>query len=237
MIKITLLTVCMALSALLMTPATSMASPFNPTYKQIAKQIADSGIGRHELDITVRQGECEITGTVSSEADRDRVLEIARATSGVTSVESDIAVNPDWTNANAALANRVDQALANAKDVTGYNIAIKASGTTITLNGSATKNADKSRIIEIVHSVSGVTDVVDEISVPVLTDAELERNLRAALAANPDLTLDDTQISVRDGVAYFSGPQRNHRDLDALLSNALMVPGIKGVESSLTTKK
>lgn len=226
----------MGAALLLVTAPDATASPERNilTHQRLANQIAEAGIGWHELDITVRQGRAEINGTVASEAARNKVLEIARNNPGVSELKSDIRVDRSRDGSSLPLAQEIDRRVASESQLSGYSLTISVTDNVATLTGSARTQSDRARIEQLAASTPGITSVVNKLELPAApTDVALERRLVEALSGEPQVSQGGINISVREGVAYFEGSASNHRDLDRILSSALMVDGVKGVRSEV----
>ena len=68
----------------------------------------------------------------------------------------------------------------------------------------------------------------------VASDAELEKSIVIAIEAAEGIRMDTVKVSVQDGVATFSGHVKNHREIDRILADALMVEGVQDIRSNVT---
>ncbi|RIL05988.1 MAG: hypothetical protein DCC75_11235, partial [Proteobacteria bacterium] len=55
----------------------------------------------------------------------------------------------------------------------------------------------------------------------------------AALNAHPEIDISGITVNTRNGVVTISGVRPSHRDRDRILSVALMVEGVREIESEL----
>ncbi len=65
-------------------------------------------------------------------------------------------------------------------------------------------------------------------------DAAIKDKIVSAVDSDPDADLKGIKVDVRNGVAYFTGHVGNHRQIDNVLAQTLMVNGVRNIESSVT---
>jgi osmotically-inducible protein OsmY len=105
---------------------------------------------------------------------------------------------------------------------------------TVLLRGEVDSEQTRSQIVSVAGRVSG-KPVRDEMKLrPALTDDQIASSLRSALSQEYPQLADRVQVEVRGGVAYLSGDLRNHREIDELLSTALMINGVRDIQSDIT---
>jgi osmotically-inducible protein OsmY len=105
-----------------------------------AKLAADAGTSATAINVDTKEGVVTLSGAVSSEAEKSKAEQIAKATEGVKSVTNNLTVKlptptpvPVNIASDTALKNTVEANLAKYK-VTGVSVAV--SGGEVTLTGN-----------------------------------------------------------------------------------------------------
>jgi hypothetical protein len=115
-----------------------------------------------------------------------------------------------------------------------YSITILNTPRSVVLRGEVDSEQTRSHLISVAGRVSG-KPVRDEMKLrPALSDDQIASDIRSALNRDYPSLADRIQVEVRGGVAYLAGDLRNHREVDELLSTALMVNGVKDIQSDIT---
>ena len=135
-------------------------------------------LGRHEFYVDVRGSRVLLEGYVSSQSDKDKVIQVARTTKGVETIESKLEIRPPQTNQIAKVA-----------------------------------------------------------PAPPPSDSDVTNRVIEALKGENVAGLSNVSISTVDGVVRFAGQLQNHREIDRMLSIALMVEGVRSVRSEVKLEK
>jgi len=110
-------------------------------------------------------------------------------------------------------------------------------GTTVTLNGTVDKLADKLVLDKKVRKIHGVSAVNDQVSVAgTVDDAQLKQQLAKKLAydrAGYWNVFDDVRLDVNDGVVTLSGTTRDYPARDSAIATAENMPGVKAVRNEI----
>ena len=115
-----------------------------------------------------------------------------------------------------------------------YHITIYDTPAMIFLRGEVDSEQTRAQLVSVAGRVSG-KPVRDEMKLrPAVSDDQIASDLRSALNREYPSLAHRIQVEVRGGVAYLSGDLRNHREVDELLSTALMVNGVKDIQSEIT---
>lgn len=103
---------------------------------------------------------------------------------------------------------------------------------TVHLSGFVGSREAISEVERIARSVPDVERVENELALwPALDDPAVESSLLAALRREENVDLSRVRVSVEGGIARFEGLVSDHREIDRMLSVALMVQGVRGIES------
>jgi osmotically-inducible protein OsmY len=115
-----------------------------------------------------------------------------------------------------------------------YSIKVSDLGDVILLEGEVDSERSRGQIVAAASSAASKR-VRDELRIrPALSDDQISERVRSALERDYPNLAKRVQIVVQDGVARLTGDLKNHREVDELLATALMVEGVKNVESDIT---
>jgi osmotically-inducible protein OsmY len=115
-----------------------------------------------------------------------------------------------------------------------YNIKVTDRGDNMLLEGDVDSERAREQIVAVASSATAKR-IANELRVrPGPSDSQIAEHVRGALRKDYPQLADRIQVEVRNGVAYLSGNLRNHREVDELLSTALMVEGVTDIRSDIT---
>ncbi len=135
------------------------------------------------IDTKVENGVARLAGTVESDIDRDLAEEIANSIDGVASVENELKVDKQNTEAaeqsaegaeggsfrtavsNAALTARIKSELLLNPNVSGLSVDVDSYRNVLTLNGSVDSAAAKELVEQIAQNAAGDRDVENNLHV------------------------------------------------------------------------
>lgn len=149
-----------------------------------SKLAADDTVKAYQIDVDTQGGVVTLTGTVPTAAARDRALEVARGTDGVTRVEDRMTINAAGTvderaeqqgrDAAAGAGDAVTDGGITAAvktrlladpDVAGLRIDVDTRDKVVTLTGQVATAAQKTEAGNIARDTTGVASVVNNITV------------------------------------------------------------------------
>jgi hyperosmotically inducible periplasmic protein len=142
---------------------------------------ADDVVKARNLNVDTADHVVTLRGVVMSDAEETRALEIARATTGVTSVVDEIEVTPEPAApttgifeqpgqpaaSDAGLTTAVKAKLLADATVKGLAVDVDTRNQVVTLTGTVSTQAERSRAVELATQTAGVTQVIDRITVGV----------------------------------------------------------------------
>jgi osmotically-inducible protein OsmY len=214
-------------------PSSTAASPAAPRSDSavstavMAKYYTDDMVRGHRLDVSAENGVVTLSGTVQSEAARDRAVALARSVDGVTQVNSQLQVQPVGASAadttrrppseTAGTSGRegepVDSAWITSKiqaqyfldsDVKPWNIDVTTTGGgVVTLEGAVHDETSKAEALRIARATEGVTRVEDRLRVGSETSAEAAPAADADHATRTDVRQPDPWITAKIQAKYF----------------------------------
>jgi len=137
------------------------------------KLAADTTVQAHEINVDTKNRVVSLTGTVDTQAAKDKAVEIARTTDGVADVVDNLSVKQGEVASGATLsesaAGAVDDATITTKVkaklladslVGGLKIDVDTQGGVVTLSGDNMKSqAEIDQAIRLAKEVEGVRDV------------------------------------------------------------------------------
>lgn len=132
--------------------------------------LADPATDGLNIDVEVDRNKVQLNGFVDSQSQVDRAGEIARETSGVTSVENNLRVTAGDRQAGEyiddnSIAARVKLALANDPVVHSLQVDVEVNRGIVSLGGFVDTSAQRSAAVAAAQKVDGVVKVVDNLAV------------------------------------------------------------------------
>jgi osmotically-inducible protein OsmY len=201
------------------------------TTKIQAKFFADKDVKGHHVNVDTKDGVVTLSGTVDSQAAKDRAEQIARKTDGVKDVRDDLAVasntvasgatqngnTPVATTGHADTSNSLEPAWITTKIQAQYfanpslkpwNIDVTTmSNGTVTLNGSVDTDAAKAEAERIARGTDGVNNVDNRLRVA---------GASAAPAGTPQqaITQPDAWLTAKVQSKFFGSDLVKGRDIN-----------------------
>ena len=212
-------------------------------------------VSAFDIKTSTTQGVVQLTGDVPTEETKRLAGAIAQDTSGVSQVQTDLAVNPA-AGRNPAMANLGDRVadlevktivtdrLAQSPDLKNKRFTVQVARGVVTLDGGADSMAQKRAAEQIVTQVPGVQGLNSQLTVadaPATaegTDDRLARRVEFELYSTKAVSLKTVQIrSQADGTVVLSGsvPSRAEKLLAEKVAQG--VEGVKRVVNNLTTQE
>jgi hyperosmotically inducible protein len=143
------------------------------TVKVKGKLASDDTVKATQIDVTTKDHVVTLTGTVNSEVERDRAIEIARSVEGVRDVQNMIVVREPGGSGDAPDSDRtvgqvfddagitaaVKAKLLDDPAVRGLQIDVDTREGVVYLTGTVRSDAEKTRAIDIARGTEHVRDV------------------------------------------------------------------------------
>jgi len=148
--------------------------------------MADELVKARNINVDTRDHVVTLTGTVQNAAEEAKALQIARSTKGVTDVVDNLVIAPSSepgaapttgqadTSIGAAASEAVSDAGITTKvksrlladpDVSGLRIDVDTRDGVVTLTGTVSSSAEKTRALDLAGKVDNVKRVEDKITV------------------------------------------------------------------------
>lgn len=123
-----------------------------------------------DVDITLYEGRLLLTGTMPTEAGREKLIENAWKAENVKEVIDEVFIGDGTSMGQGFEDARIDNALRlklmTDKDVVGSHYKIAVSGAVVYLLGVARSEAELERALELARTVAGVEKVVSHVALP-----------------------------------------------------------------------
>ena len=141
------------------------------TTKVKAALLADDQVKGTDIEVETRKGEVQLSGYVDSQAQVDRAIEITRGIEGVKNVDNKMTVKTAETTVgekidDGIISTKVKAALADDEGIkNSTDIAVETRDGEVQLSGYVNDQAQMDRAVEVVRSVEGVKNVINNMSI------------------------------------------------------------------------
>jgi osmotically-inducible protein OsmY len=189
------------------------------------------------IGVSVNCGVVTLTGFVTSYAEKAAAERAARRVKGVTAIAQDIEVRL------ASHAKRADDEIAACVvDILKWQaggpadrISVKVEKGIVTLTGEVDWQFQKTEADHIVHRLSGVIDVVNQIRVTPRVDAsEIKKKIEKALHRSAELDARRITVQTEGGRVVLTGEVRAWYERDVAERAAWSAPGVSEVQDQPT---
>jgi len=211
------------------------------------KLLGDKVVGGLKLDVDTTNGVVTLTGPVTSAAERNEALRLARTTKGVKSVVNKLTMDTTATTGKVAKdeAGDAKDSTKSAAKKTGDAIGTAAKKTgSATENaakktGSATENAAKktgNATEDAAKKTGNATENAAKKTATVMTDAEITSAVKTKLLGDKAVGGMKVDVDTSHGVVTLTGPVYSTGERDEALRLARTTKGVKSVVNKLTVE-
>lgn len=207
------------------------------------------------IKIKSKDGAVTLSGTATSETNKNMAESAAEALPGVKSVINKIEIPGEQPakDSDAWVVGRVKATLLFHRNVSAANTTVEAKNGTVTLRGVASSEAQKELTGEYAEDVEGVKDVKNEMTVAPpeekLTDKVAEKTDKFAdsiddlsisvqakfmLASHRSTSAVRTKVEVRDGAVTLRGTAKNAAEKDLVTKLVNDINGVTAVVNEMT---
>ncbi|MFO7944933.1 MAG: BON domain-containing protein [Anaerolineales bacterium] len=180
--------------------------------KEVVDQLYwDNRVDADDVTVHVDNGVVTLKGTVSTHGARSSAVTDTWMIDGVTSVEDKIDVELAPTveiPTDAEIRNNIQNILSWNTDIDVMDIDVSVEGGIVTLEGTVDEYWKKWKAVELVSDVSGVIDVLDEMTVvPTgsFIDKDIAETINDALNRNLYIDSEDITVEVEHGKVTLTG--------------------------------
>ncbi|MFO8037246.1 MAG: BON domain-containing protein [Anaerolineales bacterium] len=180
--------------------------------KEVVDQLYwDNRVDADDVTVHVDNGVVTLKGTVPTHGARSSAVTDTWMIDGVTSVEDkiDVEISPTLEiPTDAEIRHNIENILSWNTDIDVMDIDVTVEGGVVTLEGTVDEYWKKWKAVELVSDVSGVIDVIDEMTVvPTgsFIDQDIAETINDALNRNLYIDAEDITVEVEHGKVTLTG--------------------------------
>ena len=197
----------------------------------------EPSVNAAHIGVTANRGVVTLTGFVTSYAEKTMAERAARRVKGVKAIAEEIEVRlpSDTKRADDEIAARAIDILKWQVGVPAYRIKVKVEKGVVTLTGEVDWQFQKTDADHVVHKLSGVFDVVNQILVASPIHAvEVKEKIERALQRSAELEASRVTVETEGGRVILKGRVRAWYERDIAERAAWSAPGVTEVQNRLT---
>lgn len=208
---------------------------------KIKSTIEGLNLGKHSIETKYSSGKLTVSGYVSSEKEKEKVIEQLGHLQGISEVDNQLTVGKESngsTDDSVTVRRAVLNEIRQLKGLGTYSLEVRPSDSNeILLEGKVASYQDKTRIEDAARRHIGTGKLTSNLTIKALSEPDLAANVLGALKKESDIDLTGVSVKAnKEGIVTFSGSRPNHREIDRILSIANMVDGVTEVKSEMTIK-
>ena len=197
----------------------------------------EPSINAAHIGVTANRGVVTLSGFVTSYAEKAAAERAARRVKGVKAIAEEIEVRlPSHTKrADDEIAARAVDILKWQVGLHAHRITVKVEKGIVTLTGEVDWQFQKTDADHVVHKLTGVIDVVNQIRVTTAVHAfEVKEKIEKALERSAELEASGITVQTEGGRVVLSGKVRAWYERDIAERAAWSAPGVTEVQDHLT---
>ena len=219
-----------------------------------------------KLDVAIKDGVAQLSGTVDSTVERDLAVEIAKGIKGIREVKAEIKIEPgiqrgarsepEWfrTVKDATVTAKVKSKLLWNRNTNGLEIDVSTDGGVVTLKGEVASDAQRELAVLLAKNTTGVQRVKDRLEVvpeakksaekgPLATlkaetsDAWISSKVQSMLLFSKETEGAEIDVSTTGQVVTLKGTVSSKQQEQEILNLVASVTGVTGVRSELIVEQ
>ncbi|HEX6323518.1 MAG TPA: BON domain-containing protein [Vicinamibacterales bacterium] len=194
-----------------------------------SKLAADDTVKAAQIDVDTQDGVVTLSGTVESQKVKNRALQLARETDGVTSVDDRLMVNP--AVAGAAPAYEPEPGTVDRAQDAGASASDKPGSSAQSASDKAGDAAEK--IGEAARATGEAASQAVKDATPVVADAGITAAVKTRLLADPDVAGLRIDVDTKDKVVTLTGTVKAAAQMTEAEKIARETPGVVRVINNL----
>ena len=197
----------------------------------------EPSVNAAHIGVTANHGVVTLTGFVTSYAEKTAAERAARRVKGVRAIAEEIEVRlpSDTKRADDEIAARAVDILKWQVGVPADRIAVKVEKGVVTLTGEVDWQFQKTEADHVVHKLSGVVDVVNEVRVASPVHAyEVKEKLEKALQRSAEVEASRITVETEGGKVILKGKVNAWYERDIAERAAWSAPGVTEVQNRIT---
>ena len=243
------LTLCMALSALMLMQEPLRAAETDASIEAAAKSsyVFKSFLMDDAIKTESKEGVVTLSGLVHEASHKQLAEDVVEGLPGVKSVANLIEVKEGPpADSDTWLYMKVKSALAFHRSVSAYNTKVELKEGVVTLTGEAASQAQKDLTTEYARDVAGIKDVKNDMTVAatqteptlaeIIDDSSINAQVRMALLTHRSTSAFRTIVATTNGVVMVGGLARNTAEIDLVTKLVSDIHGVKSVLNSMVVE-
>ena len=197
----------------------------------------EPSVNAAHIGVTANHGVVTLTGFVTNYAEKAMAERAVRRVKGVKAIAEEIEVRlpSDTKRADDEIAARAIDILKWQVGVPAYRIKVKVEKGVVTLTGEVDWQFQKTDADHVVHKLSGVIDVVNEIRVASPVHAvEVKEKIEKALQRSAELEALRITVETEGGRVILKGRVHAWYERDIAERAAWSAPGVTEVQDRIT---
>jgi osmotically-inducible protein OsmY len=197
----------------------------------------EPSVNAAHIGVVANKGVVTLTGFVTSYAEKAATERAARRVKGVKAIAEEIEVRlpSDTKRADDEIAARAVDILKWQVGLPADRITVKVEKGIVTLTGDVEWHFQRADAEHVVHKLSGVIDVVNQIRVAApLRAADVKEKIQKALQRSAEVEASRITVQTEGGRVVLSGKVRAWYERDIAERAAWSAPGVTEVQDHLT---
>ena len=216
----------------------------------------------NDLKVSVQKGKAILTGKVDEKVSKELASEIARGVSGITDVDNQIVVEPNYLPnfGRSGFGDQIDDASISAairsklqwnKDVDSGGTTVVTKGGRVTLTGTAASKVAKDNANRLAMNTRGVNSVNNQLVIqdkPMtkeqkdmqktddeshnISDSWITAKVKSSFMYSSNISGGDIDVSTNDGIVTLTGKVASGSERSLAIETAQNIRGVKSVKSS-----
>ena len=216
----------------------------------------------NDLKVSVQKGKAILTGKVDEKVSKELASEIARGVSGITDVDNQIVVEPNYLPnfGRSGFGDQIDDASISAairsklqwnKDVDSGGTTVVTKGGRLTLSGTAASKVAKDNANRLAMNTRGVNSVNNQLVIqdkPMtkeqkdmqktddeshnISDSWITAKVKSSFMYSSNISGGDIDVSTNDGIVTLTGKVASGSERSLAIETAQNIRGVKSVKSS-----
>jgi len=210
------------------------------------KLFEDSDVNSARVHVVTEHGRVTLSGTVTDNQIKEKVISIAKNTKGVKEVVSRVEIGSKSITSDTRITTLIKLRLLEDEHLSSLDIHVETINGKVTLTGFVPDEASKERAISIAEMTNGVTSVNSQLKInkteagsvkSVVSDSIITANLKISFLEDEYLDGLDIHIKTVKGKVTLTGTVPDEACKQRAILIAKLTNGVKHVESKLHVKE
>ena len=188
------------------------------------------------VGVEVSDGAVTLLGAVDTYRQKQAAHSAAKRVAGVRSLVDRLEIELPIQHrlSDEGLAERIAHVLNWNVSADAKNVQAEVQDGIVTLTGELDYNFQRKNILKNIEHVSGVVNVVDQMTVkPKVSASDVEDRIKGALNRHTEIESENVSVRVLDGVVTLEGTAESLEEMDRIEQAAWAGPGVVNVINNL----